>query len=204
MLFICTDCYNNQSGLVEVVALVQQLKMDFELLKSTCAAKSMAPPVDRCELMENTIGEMKERDKRASNIIVYNAPEPTGDQRANLTHDAELVQNSLDTFQTGEAVSIISTFRLGIPTPSKIRPLKVTLTSPTTVLKILAKQKQITLPNSMRIAPDRTPSQRDFLSRIRTELEERRATEPYLTIKYINGVPRIVKDTKNSNLPIAP
>lgn len=54
------------------------------------------------------------------------------------------------------------------------------------------------LPATINAKSDLTPYQRDQLRRLREELAERNTKgEEKLTIKYINGCPRIVKDAKN-------
>lgn len=208
VVFICTECEREKQDFANVFNLVESLRNDFENLKKMCTDKFKESPISNSkpEAMENVIGEMNERAKRASNILIFNIPETTHDDR--VKHDEEEVDKLLNLVIQSNHIPATNlpsfkAFRLGKPTPQKIRPLKVVFSSPSIALNILSQKKFVNLPNSISISSDRTQSQRDYMQHLRSELEERQKTEDNLIIKYINSVPKIVKNLKNSHLPIA-
>lgn len=87
--------------------------------------------------------------------------------------------------------------RLGRYIPNKPRPIKVCFNNNETP-KLLLRNKT-KLPENIKIYSDQTPSQKLYLDSLKTELYRRIGNgETNIVIKYIKGVPKIVKnDQKN-------
>lgn len=140
-------------------------------------------------LKEDLIQETTERLKRASNVIITKLPEVSPEE------DLEAVKDVIR-LVTGSSVNV-SAHRLGRhkEDQDRIRPLKVVVDNPDTVLKILKNKKKLlnTKYKKLSIFNDQTPKQRDFLTQIRNELKDRiDKGEKDITIKYVNGSPTIV------------
>jgi hypothetical protein len=91
-------------------------------------------------------------------------------------------------------ITKINFSRLGKPnstTSDKPRPIKVALSNATEVFKILRSQSNLRTSSQwadIRIASDRTSMQRNHMSKLRNELQKRKAEgENDLIIKYIKG-----------------
>ncbi|VVC31218.1 Zinc finger, RING/FYVE/PHD-type,Zinc finger, PHD-type, conserved site [Cinara cedri] len=140
---------------------------------------------------ESIISEVIDRQARARNLIIFNAPEPDG----NNENDISLIKSVFHVLTPNIAPAIVS--RLGQKT-SKPRPLKVTLHEPSDIFIILKnKHKLRTSPiyGSIRISPDRTIMQRNQLRDIMGKIEERKAAgESNLVMKFVKGVPNITKN----------
>jgi len=150
-------------------------------------------------VVEDFIDEVKEREWRAKCIIVHGVPECLkGSTETKVEHDKKLVKNIFDTLSHDLPLEEIKCFRLGKFSDSKPRPIKAILKSPTLVIGILKSfsQKQFaTDPDlkSVSLSHDRTQSERQYMSMLKLELENRVENGESLTIKYRNGIPKIVK-----------
>lgn len=150
---------------------------------------------------ELVLAELNDRNSRASNIIVYNLPEASANNEAAAKlSDNDLLVKLISTFATHVNTSNLKTYRLGGPQSKKPRPIKVVLENPSDVNKFFssldtAKAKEVDpLLSEISVSRDKTPREREYLSSLRTELDDRtKAGERNLTIKYKNGIPQIVK-----------
>ncbi|KAL0852557.1 hypothetical protein ABMA27_016976 [Loxostege sticticalis] len=128
---------------------------------------------------EHLILELQERSEGAKNLVVTGITE-INDKNYNTrgNHDIEEFMN---------LVTYI---------PGKDRPLKICFDDGVTP-KLLLKNKA-KFPENMRIYYDQTPAQKNHLQTVKNELKKRLENgETDLIIKYIKGIPRIVKDKIN-------
>lgn len=147
----------------------------------------------------NIIAEINERKKRETEVIVLNVPEstkPVGDDRRHDDH-AKIAAVIPPEFK--EIVPSLKLRRLGRPTAGKTRPLLIN-TSSATDARTLLKIKPISETN-ISFKPNLTKDQQNHLKTLRTELETLTVNgDNNKTIKYINGIPRII-DKNNFRTP---
>ncbi|KAF5282306.1 hypothetical protein FQR65_LT14360 [Abscondita terminalis] len=126
--------------------------------------------------------EFHERSSRANNILIFNIDEATSDNdTSNNDLDSAVIHKILRPIGIN---SINKIFRIGKKS-NKSRPIKVILTSPDDVHKVL-KNKKLLPPNTS-VAPDRTDMQRNELKSAYNELNRRRENgENNLFIKFIH------------------
>ncbi|XP_060845498.1 uncharacterized protein LOC132925092 [Rhopalosiphum padi] len=139
----------------------------------------------KCLSLKNQliINEIGERNIRASNLILYNITESNSDNTTDrITHDSNVVSNLIDSIITSGDKNIrpIKLLRLGIRGHDKPRPIKAILSLPADVFEILkSKKKLLSLnpPSNIGISSDRTLNQKNYMKKLREELESRRSSE---------------------------
>ena len=116
-----------------------------------------------------------------------------------------------DTVMTNNILSLVDPLisvvdgrvsRIGKSFPGRPRLLRVKLNSPDLAKSALIKQKVLknTEFRKVVIRDDKTYAQNLFLKDLRSELQNRiNSGESDLTIKYLNGIPRIVQDSPKSS-----
>lgn len=185
-----SNCY---SALLEMfLALKKEINTLTQLINEKHTTSSLSTS------REEWIAEINDRKKRENNVIIYNFPEPNEDSlEKNLLQDKTKINETLESLVEGSAEKIFKTFRLGKPTTNRVRPVKVIFKDSYIAGAVLSCKKRIPLQAGYSIGYDQTPIQRDFLKGLRQELEARKPKEPNLTIKYYNGLPKIVSSSKN-------
>lgn len=150
-------------------------------------------------MCEDVISECNDRSRRSRNVIVHNLAEanPASPAREAKTHDARHIQSFLDHIHCNVQFTDVRHFRLGKRSRDKIRPLVICLPSESAALYIFKNFKHDDVPDNLRgisVSHDRTPRERKHLEQLRASLKSRQdAGEVNLTIKYINGSPKIVQ-----------
>lgn len=153
--------------------------------------------------VEDVIEELKERDLRMKNIIVFNAPESPYDQpQAAKPHETSILTTIVHCAVPDYDVSKIKFFRLGSKSVGKTRPIKLIFPSEGEMRQVLSSfsGEQVSTANSslkdVKLSRDRSPLELSHLKKLRIELDTRlKAGESDITIKYRNGIPKIVKST---------
>ncbi|KAK2577881.1 hypothetical protein KPH14_012828 [Odynerus spinipes] len=149
---------------------------------------------------EEILLEIMERERRASNIILFNLEETLSSSSTSSTSstsqgsssltDKDLVKDVLAVINP-EGVIIKGCMRIGRKTPDRVRPVRVTLSSKQEVQEILKHKFKYVGP--VKIFQDRTEKQRAHLDRLRQELKSLiNSGVTSKTIRYVNGTPRIV------------
>lgn len=141
---------------------------------------------------EFLLRELKDREKRCSNLMLFNAAESSSsDVKQRIADDTRIVRTVMDTLGAGH-VGLVKVVRLG-KRGNKVRPVKLVLSSRNDVIECL-KHKHRLSDTVYRISADLTELQRSHISDLRKELKVRvEHGETDLTIKYIEGLPKIVK-----------
>lgn len=198
--YFCEACNKGLRDIPELKILINRLLAEVEELKSQKKFNSVQNHSE-----EFIIGEVGERNIRASNLIFYNVPESNADNAVDrVAHDSNLVSNVINSFINGGSIIPSKVIRLGIRSQNKLRPIKAVFSTPADAFEILKSKKKLLSvqpPSSIVISSDRTLYQRDYMKKLRDELESRRANgENDLIIKYIRGTPAIVtKKTRSEN-----
>lgn len=148
---------------------------------------------------EQIIREVHERKRRENNIIIVGIPElnSTSTQDRILKDESEIlgIASMIDkNFQKPKKI-----FRIGKYTPGKTRRIKVCFDKSEPAMLLLRSKDK--LPKNVKIYSDQTPAQQKYFYKVKNELSLRMKNgESDLTIRYVNGIPSIVKsDPKNSN-----
>nr|CAH7734653.1 unnamed protein product [Callosobruchus chinensis] len=144
------------------------------------------------------MAEFSERQKRKTNIILFNVPEPN--QSSTVEHqresDKSAVSDILSTIVPDLSFGNTKPIGLGPYGHSKVRPIKAVFENADTVRKILAnakKLKSVAAYKTIVIASDRTKKQIEYYKQVKQELINRQsAGDTNCRIKYINGVPKIM------------
>lgn len=152
--------------------------------------------------VDNVIDELQERTVRKKNIIVFNAPESTNSQpQATKAHDTGIVTAIINCAAPGfDVPGKLKFFRLGTGSANRIRPIKLIFSSEDDMLQVLRNFSVQNLSSNdtnlkeVKLSRDRSPLELTTLKSLRIELDSRlKAGERDLTIKYRNGVPKIIK-----------
>lgn len=193
--YFCVNCEQQRTELKELKNLVLDLKKEIEELKNANSVVTKSAP----ELTETIISEINERNRRASNILVFNVKESSSQSREQrINHDIQQSSEIIKKIAPEVRTENIRVFRLGTVEGQKDRPLKIMLSSATDALAILKGKNRLGRDSGIVIRSDQTPLQRDYLKGLQQTLEVRKKNgEQDLTIKYKNGVPEIMKLPKN-------
>lgn len=139
-------------------------------------------------------------------LPIRGAPESLKHQLPDkISDDKQLVANILGKLNPSvPTASIVNVFRTGKKSENKSRILKVVLSSCDAVDTVVKSYNHLraTSPDQMpeiSISRDRTFSDRQSIREVYQELRTRQASDPNITVRYINGFPRIVSLNKFIN-----
>lgn len=146
---------------------------------------------------DELLAEVQDRMERNRNIILAGVLEPhMNDMDKKREYDRSEAMKILRAINP-HCPEPEKTIRLGKYGDNKTRPLKVCFSSQDqakTILKNKSNLKDI----KIKIYSDQTPLQQQNILNLREELQQRTDKgEKYLTIKYVKGYPKIVKQSKN-------
>lgn len=151
--------------------------------------------------MESVYYEMNERIKRSTNFMLYNVPESQSrNLQERIADDRREVTNILTEINAEvPELDLKNIIRVGKSNGGKPRPLKVVTTNAQYIKRILHLKNMIR--NSIwKIGADQTLIQRNLLKETKEKLKTRLdAGEKDLTIKFVNGVPKIIIQKPNAN-----
>lgn len=152
---------------------------------------------------ESLIQEISDRSQRAKNAIIYGIPESASNEiKTRINHDSKFVNNILQSLDLG-GFNLTKVIRIGKHSQEKPRPMKISFADPVEAIEFFKHFKpdvvRAFIPESnIEISRDRTLLERSHLKSLRKSLDARsKAGERDLTIKYQQGVPKIVKHSKN-------
>lgn len=155
------------------------------------------------------VTEIKEREMKSRNILIYNVPEDNLriSQDYSTLDDINKFNALLAARDMSRAREIlhnipdvdfdeIETRRLGRVNPNVCRPLRVSLQSREDVIMVMKNRGLIN--NQYNVKTDLTKVQQKKIRDLREELEKEKAKgNSSLTIKFINGDPRIIPIGRN-------
>lgn len=152
--------------------------------------------------IETVIEEFHDRERRSRNVILYNIPESKSKTLSvRIEHDNKHISELTSHFGSSELDYAFKSYRIGRPSQDKARPLKVVFRSVGAVMDFCKNFQQTGLRNlnsdlhSVSLSRDRTPTERKHLNELRDTLKARTDNgETDLTIKFVNGVPKIVQN----------
>lgn len=152
------------------------------------------------EFVDSTANEALERINRSRNVLIRGVPEVEGDIPSCKDHDLAKIKEILHTVSSQSIP--VSFHRIGRANQRFSRMIKVIMASESEA-KFILKNKSKVLENratkNVSIIDDKTPVQQERLKELRKELESRKNNgEEDITIKYIQGVPKITKFRKQN------
>lgn len=178
--------------IVSVESDVQRLKAN----TSNVAHSLQDPKMTYDDMMT----EFRERNIREKNIVLTGIPEPqlTSPEKRRAS-DKNEVMKIIQTISKDSRDPIYIT-RLGKYSTNKNRPIKACFASQEEA-KFILRNKSTVTSETVKIFSDQTPSQQMYLKNLRSELQQRIENgEDNLIIKYVKGVPKIIKlQAKKSN-----
>jgi len=198
--YFCSTCEQGLKELPELKLLIKKLLVEVEGLKN-CPIQR--PNNEVCN--EFIINEISERNRRAANLMCYNVIESDSNQSdVRIAHDRDQVNNILATIadSTNSIPLPIKVIRIGRYQSNKPRPLIITFGSISEAFNIMKnKTKLLSRYPTVSLSSDRTQYQRDHMKKLREELASRISNGDLdLTIKFIRGVPTIIKKSIINNV----
>lgn len=154
---------------------------------------------------EDIIHEINDRSSRARNIVLHNIPESRhADPHMKKDHDLDNLKSIFGSIQFH--TESFTFFRLGKSAGKKPRPIKVIFKSQSEVISFFKSFSQVKIRDALPDLPDvtasrdRTTKEREHLGALRSSLAERTGNgEENLTIKYLNGIPKIITKKLEKN-----
>lgn len=194
----CGDCENIATDIKSISSALVALRKEIEELKSS---KSYTGVPDLSpQHFEEILQELNERNSRKNNFLAFNIPEQSSSlsKSDRLTAEMRDVSELITSASSDIPLDNIRVLRLGkfIPTSSRPRPLKITLSDAKYVHEIVKNSKRLRSIDKFKnvtVSFDRTSRQINLYNDLKREMAERvQNGETNLKIKYINGVPKIV------------
>ncbi|KAE9523488.1 hypothetical protein AGLY_016040 [Aphis glycines] len=144
----------------------------------------------------DTTDELMDRQVRSNNVILFNLPEnENGSDLENIKNILTALNENIEHFTFYRTRKIKSTI------PDRLRPVSGSLTDQSDIFTILQIQKNLknsTKWSNIHFSSDKIMKQRDEMANLRKTLQNRRKKgEQNLIIKYVNGIPKIINNTKN-------
>ncbi|KAE9529155.1 hypothetical protein AGLY_011951 [Aphis glycines] len=190
--YFCESCNNGLRDIPELKMLINRLLCEVNELRNQ---KNNGNNVSQ-NSEEFIINEIGDRNMRASNLILYNVPESNSDNTADrIAHDSNVVSNFIDSIIIGDTnIKPVKLLRLGTRVHDKTRPMKAIFSSSIDVFEILKSMKKLLSlnpPSNIGISSDRTLYQRNYMKKLRKELESRRSSDGgnELIIRYVRDTP---------------
>lgn len=176
---------------------IKVMESDLKQLKSI--SEILPPSQTSITTHGDIVTEVQERLARDKNIIITGIPEINSTNvEERREHDRTEVMKITESFFPGEPTpKVTNLFRLGKYKADTSRPVKVCFENPQIVKVMLRKKTQN---DNIKIYSDQTKCQKEYLNNLREELKKRTDDgETDLTIKYIKGVPKIIKETAKND-----
>jgi len=156
-------------------------------------------PISNNAGMEEVVQEMNERSLRSRNVMVFGLPE-SNKAEGKLDDDKKTLQKLFSSLEAEFDVSLYKCFRVGKLKKDKPRPVKIILDSESHAVKLIRESTRIQLNDisadlsHVRLSRDRTRRQMAYLDELNAELASRQKDgNTDLTIKFVNGIPKIVQ-----------
>lgn len=182
---------SNLSGTMQdlgvTVGVLEGKVMTFEKIIEKKVLPQETTPI--CDVL----AEIEERKTRSKNVILLNVPECNSNSTTvSVLEDGKKVLAAISEINSEFNLEDVKIYRLGSKIPNKTRPIKLEFDEVKQAKLILF--NKTTLSNGIIIKPDRTLQQRNHLTDLWKELEERKEKgEVDLRIKHFNGIPKIIK-----------
>lgn len=179
--FYCHECS-------EGIKIIPKLLKKFDEMEERINALSRQQTIsENVPFNDKMAEELLERQKRSNNIVIFNLPVNEDDKRETEKLLSDIANRN---------INILKSARVGKSNKNGYKALKVTLSNHDDV-DVVLKAKRTLKGKNIYINADLTHLQRSNLNELKMELETRKKNgEEDLIIKYVKGIPKLVK--KNS------
>lgn len=192
----------------QVLTDTNTLKNQVKELENVIQQRTYVPTADISDIarvspgIENTIGELQDREKRAQNILIFGFLEVDNmDREERHKKEGDAIKEVLKKLNNNQEPEKFEYFRMGKYNKEKTRPIKILFEKKETALKYLKAKDKLVRDNAY-IKSDQTKIQRDFLKRVLAELQTRKERgETDIRLKYIKNIPTIIKSSQSENQP---
>lgn len=187
------DLFKNISILMEEN---RNLKLKIVNIEERILCIENKTQIQQYSFEHDTIDELMDRQVRSNNFILFNLPEnKNGSDLENIKYIFTALNENIKNVTFYRIREIESTI------PDRPRPVRVCLTDQSDIFTILQAQKDLknsTKWSNIHFSSDKIIKQRDEMANLRKTLQNRRKKgEQNLIIKYVNGTPKIINNTKN-------
>lgn len=174
--------------------MLRDLGQRLAKLESEQSVKPAEPEPPSVQV-EPAIAEIYERESRMSNILIFGVPEPHKEPREiRQGREKEAVIHHLKLCNGDAKLANIRFHRIGRYSEAGTRPIKVMFPSREEAQQILRYRNNMPRETGVYIKHDLTKLQREALKKLIATLEDRKSKgESNIGIRYLSGVPRIVK-----------
>lgn len=194
----CRGCSQLGDDLNSLKATIIGLQDDIKNLKSSIQQLPVSSGSSLIDT-EKIVQEVAERERRKTNIIIYNYKESgcrTNAEQVGL--DAVAAKGLLDFVGLDDVnVQVSRLGKFSFEDSERCRPLKISFSSESHVVAILKRNaaiRKLDRWSGSHFSRDRTVMQRELYNHVRRELSERLSGgESNLKIKYQKGVPTIIQ-----------
>jgi hypothetical protein len=179
----------------ENALLREEVNMLKEKVSSLEGSDSSVTP---SSIVTHVLHKTYDREKRASNVLIYGVVEPTSSNTSQRIIDDKVTLDKILRILGNIDIATPKLIRLGRLRPDVNRPLKAILNSKEEAEKLLkffseSRLSCVTLPHNFRTVRDKTDLQRRLLKSCHSELNQRNQDgEEGLQIKYVDGFPKVV------------
>lgn len=194
----CTGCSKMGDDLCSLKAAIIALQDEIKVLKTVSQQPPPGPTLSAIDI-EKIVQEVRDRENRRTNIIIYGAKEDAACQssKEQVDRDVALVGELLvDAGLGNEEFRLLRLGKFTNATSERIRPIKVTFSSEScvsTIMRNVGSLKKRDRWRGVALSRNRTNLQREIYRKVRADFEERvSAGEVGLSIKYKQRVPTIL------------
>lgn len=184
------------------------LRIEVDLLKNKVESlESGSTSVTAETTVTQVLQETFERERCSFNVIAYGVPESKSSSGSQRAEEDKVSLQELLGANTNVPLSGCKYVRLGKAKSDNVRPLKVIFGSKDNAANLVttfneAKRQGVPFPRGFRIIKDKTLLQRRQLRSCHLELDHRTSNgESGLSVKYVNGVPKVISGSKNWEPP---
>lgn len=193
LAWTCNDCNQIGNDINSLRAAIVSLQNQIKAITVEAVPTSISN-----NDFEEVVQEIRERQKKQNNIILFGMKEQNGlskDDRLNAEKDDVL---KILTHLSPNFGEITNLYRLGKYDKERVkpRPVKVCLANSEQGFNLLKKSSKLKESEDFKnvsIGSDQTPRQLEYYKEVKKELDERTAAgETNIKIKHINGIPKIL------------
>lgn len=198
---LTTEQCNIKSQLTQFENKIVSNQNKLQNLETNISKIQLNPHSSQSELSvnEQIFREIQDRNRRQNNIIISGISEQICiNTQERIFKDESDVLNVITSINPN-ITKPNKIFRIGKYNIGKTRGIKVCFNNPDPVMLLLRSKGK--LPDNIKFYSDQTPSQQKYFQTVKNELARRTEHgETDLIIKYINGIPTIIKqNSKNSD-----
>lgn len=195
LLYLCTQCEGGLRLVPRLIQQIEELRNSLEEVKAT--VKANASENFSAQAICN---EVEERNTLRRNVMVTGVQESKKSGRNDRVSDDKQAVKTILTQVDGvelSALEDIRVYRVGKFVRGENRMIKAVLKTADLALEILKGKRAIDIPG-VKIFADQTKMQRDYYKSMRVKVSELNAQgQDDNELRYINGVPKIVKKRDN-------